>query len=198
MSTGESKEDSAVAQGTDTDLSQNPLLAHGELPRFEDVEASHVAPAIRHLLGQLGEELEELEQRLSSSSEGLIESLERMGDRLGFAWGVVGHLMGVKNSDELREAHESVQTEVVEFGLRQSQSRPIYDALMTAVAKLGSDAEIAPKKAYVSLRRNKQFALIQPSTATRVDVGINLKGVKATARLEASGSFNRFSSTGTL
>jgi len=68
--------------------------------------------------------------------------------------------------------------------------RPIYDALIKAVRALGKDVEVAPKKAYVSLRRNKQFALIQPSTATRVDVGINLKGEKATERLEASGSFN--------
>ena len=44
--------------------------------------------------------------------------------------------------------------------------------------------------AYVSLRRNKQFGLIQPSTKTRVDVGINLKGAKPSGRLEASGSFN--------
>jgi len=42
----------------------------------------------------------------------------------------------------------------------------------------------------VSLRRSKQFGLIQPSTATRVDVGLNLKGVGAKGRLEASGSFN--------
>lgn len=68
--------------------------------------------------------------------------------------------------------------------------RPIYDALVTAVKKFGKDVEIAPKKTYVSLRRKKQFGLIQPSTKTRVDVGINLKGTKATGRLEASGSFN--------
>jgi len=68
--------------------------------------------------------------------------------------------------------------------------RPIYDSLAAAVKKFGKDVEIAPKKTYVSLRRNKQFGLIQPSTKTRVDVGINLKGVKATDRLEASGSFN--------
>ena len=68
--------------------------------------------------------------------------------------------------------------------------RPIYDALTTAIKKFGKDVEIAPKKTYVSLRRNKQFGLIQPSTKTRVDVGVNLKGTKATGRLEASGSFN--------
>jgi hypothetical protein len=49
---------------------------------------------------------------------------------------------------------------------------------------------VSPKKAYVSIRRSKQFAIIQPSTATRLDVGINLKGTKPTGRLEASGSFN--------
>jgi predicted transport protein len=68
--------------------------------------------------------------------------------------------------------------------------KPIYAAIVSAVKKFGSDIEIAPKKAYVSLRRNKQFALIQPSTKDRVDLGINLKGAPAGDRLEASGSFN--------
>ena len=68
--------------------------------------------------------------------------------------------------------------------------RPIYDAVLTAIQKFGKDIEVSPKKAYVSLRRNKQFAIIQPSTATRIDVGINLKGTAPTERLEASGSFN--------
>ena len=68
--------------------------------------------------------------------------------------------------------------------------KPIYDALLAKISKFGKDFELAPKKAYVSMRRNKQFGLIQPSTKTRVDVGINLKGVKPTDRLEKSGSFN--------
>lgn len=68
--------------------------------------------------------------------------------------------------------------------------KPIYDALIKAVSKFGKDVEIAPKKSYVSLRRNKQFALVQPSTKTRLDVGINLKGVEPAGRLEKSGSFN--------
>lgn len=69
--------------------------------------------------------------------------------------------------------------------------RPIYDALIAVVKSFGEDVEVAPKKTYVSLRRSKQFALIQPSTKTRVDVGINLKGEPATDRMEVSGSFNR-------
>lgn len=68
--------------------------------------------------------------------------------------------------------------------------RSLYEALLALVKQFGTDVEVAPKKAYVSLRRGKQFAIVQPSTATRLDVGINLKGTPATPRLEASGSFN--------
>lgn len=68
--------------------------------------------------------------------------------------------------------------------------REIYEEIVSMVSGFGKDVEIAPKKTYVSLRRNKQFALVQPSTRTRVDVGINLKGEPSTDRLEESGSFN--------
>lgn len=68
--------------------------------------------------------------------------------------------------------------------------KPIYEQVINAVKGFGSDVEIAPKKTYVSLRRKKQFALVQPSTRTRVDLGINLKGKAPEGRLEASGSFN--------
>jgi hypothetical protein len=68
--------------------------------------------------------------------------------------------------------------------------RPIYEAIVAEVKKFGSDVEVSPKKANVSLRRSKQFALLQPSTAARFDVGMNLKGVPPAGRLEASGSFS--------
>ena len=68
--------------------------------------------------------------------------------------------------------------------------KPLYDALIKTVQGFGSDIEISPKKGYVSLRRSKQFGLVQPSTADRLDVGLNLKGIEPAGRLEASGSFN--------
>ena len=50
--------------------------------------------------------------------------------------------------------------------------------------------EVAPKKANVSLRRKKQFALRQPSTHDRIDVGLIVEGVEPTPRLELARSFN--------
>jgi hypothetical protein len=42
----------------------------------------------------------------------------------------------------------------------------------------------------MSLRRKTQFATLHPSTKTRFDVGLKLKGVPPAGRLEAAGSWN--------
>ncbi len=68
--------------------------------------------------------------------------------------------------------------------------RPIFDALMTAILKFGSDIEQTPKKGYLSLRRSTQFATLHPSTKTRFDVGLKLRGAPPEGRLEAAGSWN--------
>lgn len=77
-----------------------------------------------------------------------------------------------------------------QYAGRKNALRPLYDALIKTVSVLGPDVEVSPKKNNVSIRRQKQFALLQPSTADRIDVGLILKGMKPAGRLEASGSFN--------
>ena len=76
------------------------------------------------------------------------------------------------------------------FDSEKASLRPLYDHLTRGILDLGSDIELAPKKANVSVRRARQFALIQPSTRTRLDLGLILKGRQPEGRLEASGSFN--------
>lgn len=60
--------------------------------------------------------------------------------------------------------------------------RPVHDRVMEAMTELGP-FEIAPKKAYLSLRRAKQFAMVGPATRTQVEIGLNAKGLPAGARL---------------
>ncbi len=101
---------------------------------------------------------------------------------------LVAHKMLGSDAGSAVEAGEDLVG--AQYAGAKANLRPIYDAILKAVNGFGADVEAAPKKAYVSLRRTKQFAIVQPSTATRLDLGLNLKGVEPAGRLEASGSFN--------
>jgi oligopeptidase A len=131
-------------------LEENPLLRHGALPCFDRFEPSKVEPGIRDLLVELETVLSSLKSSIVPSWEGLIEPIESISERLGFAWGMVGHLMGVKNSEALREAHASVQGEVIGFGLRLAQSRPIFEGLE-------------------SLRNSESFGSLEPAQQRIID-----------------------------
>jgi hypothetical protein len=73
---------------------------------------------------------------------------------------------------------------------RKAGLRPLHDQLMAAVTSLG-DLTVSPKKGYLSLRRRKQFAMIQPSTATRIDLGLILPAdVAPGERLESAATWN--------
>jgi hypothetical protein len=89
-----------------------------------------------------------------------------------------------------RELEEPAVTDpLVEIFSKRPEAKVIYDALLPQIQAFGGDVDLAPKKGYVSVRRKKQFAVLQPA-AGRLDVGIQLKGVDPGERLEASGSFN--------
>ncbi len=137
----------------------NPLHLHDALPRFDLIEPSHVEPGIRSLLAELGVLLDELEANIQPTWASLIEPLEAMSERLGYAWGLVGHLMGVQNSDALRDAHAAVQTEVVTFGLRLAQSRPIFEGLEALKAGAGfSSLDASQQRIVETLLREAKHA----------------------------------------
>ncbi|HEY9676287.1 MAG TPA: M3 family metallopeptidase [Waterburya sp.] len=114
-----------IANATVTD---NPLLIGKGLPPFDAIKPEHVVPAMTQLLAQLEEELTRLEHQVKPTWNGLVEPLDRLTERLTWSWGIVGHLMGVKNSPELREAYETVQPNVVQFVNQLNQSQPLYKA----------------------------------------------------------------------
>ncbi len=109
-------------------ISNNPLLKCSGLPPFAEVKPEHVEPALNLLLSELNEELTQLEADIKPTWSGLVEPLERLTERLTWSWGIVSHLMGVKNSPELRQAYETSQPKIVQFSNRLSQSKPIYNA----------------------------------------------------------------------
>jgi hypothetical protein len=72
----------------------------------------------------------------------------------------------------------------------KARLRPPHDALLAQVQALGP-FDIVPKKGYLSLRRRKQFAMVQPSTDSRIDLGLILPTTTpSTGRLESAAKFN--------
>src|ERR1051326_40859 len=84
-----------------------------------------------------------------------------------------------ENGDALIEA---------QYSGPKANLRPIYNRLIQLARKLGKDVALTPCKTYVGLRRKRQFALVKPTTKTRVDLGVVLTDVPPQGRLEAAGN----------
>jgi hypothetical protein len=85
-------------------------------------------------------------------------------------------------SDEGEKSIEAVVSEI--YSGKNASLISIHDEVMKRIQQLG-DFEIAPKKKYLSLRRKKQFAMLGPGTKNRVELGLNMKGLEGTNRLES-------------
>ncbi len=115
-------------------MTDNPLLALGvAAPAFDRIAASHVEPAIRTLVERVTAGFDQLERDLAADPlptwASVLTRLHALVEPLRLAWGVVGHLMGVRNAPELRTAHQAVQPTVVQLFVRLGQSRALYEAL---------------------------------------------------------------------
>ena len=109
-------------------MSTNPLLDFNGLPRFATIRTEHITPAVEALLT----ENRALIKRLTATSvaatwEGFVAPLEDANERLGRAWGVVGHLHGVLDSPELREAYNANQPGIVQYWTELGQNLALFE-----------------------------------------------------------------------
>jgi hypothetical protein len=79
---------------------------------------------------------------------------------------------------------------------KKANLRPLHDQLMAVINAFGTDVTTVPKKGYLSIRRKKQFAMIQPSPAGRLDVGLILPGTPPAAGWRPPGASTPCSPTG--
>ena len=109
--------------------SENPLLISSGFPAFDRIRASDVLPGIQQSLELAAKHLQAAEESESADWNCLMAPLEKIDLLFEYGWSAVSHLLSVANSDELREAHESALPQVVQFGLKVSQSRPLYEKM---------------------------------------------------------------------
>jgi hypothetical protein len=154
--------------------------------KIEDATASMIA----NMKANTGKSLDEwlkVTAKAKLAKHGEIVKMLKADHGLGHGF---ANLVAHKTLSSDAGSSESDDLLAAQYAGPKAALKPIYDKLITIVEGFGKDIELSPKKAYMSLRRSKQFGLIQPSTATRLDLGLNLKGVAPKGRLEASGSWN--------
>lgn len=110
--------------------------------------------------------------------------IETYGLGYGDANGLARHASSAKATDPAAGARSSGDPLDDIYAGKKAPLRAVHDALLAAITPWG-EFEAAPKKAYVALRRKKQFALLGPKTADRAELGINLKEQVASDRIVA-------------
>lgn len=114
----------------------NPLLDFSDLPRFADIRAEHVSPAIASLLEENRAVIAKLEKnRAAVTWDNFVVPLENATEKLGRAWGVVSHLNAVVDTPEMRAAYNENQPAITEFWTELGQNLALfagYKALQSA------------------------------------------------------------------
>ncbi len=119
-------------------MNSHILLHHEELPKFTQFNVNEVEEDITFLLNNLEKDFYQLETKISqqtTTSSGkelynlVIDEMEKVEHPLGFAWGIISHLLSVKNDEKLREIYEKLQPKIIELNNKMSQSHIVYKAL---------------------------------------------------------------------
>jgi oligopeptidase A len=151
----------------------NPLLQAHALPPFSQIRTEHIEPAIRQLMDRNQRVIDEL---LASNTQynwdNLLQPIEDMEDELARAWSPVGHLNGVLNSDELREAYNACLPLLSEYSTWLGQHEKLYNAYQQIADRADFDAlSTAQKKAINNALRDFRLAGIALPAAQKKRYG---------------------------
>lgn len=105
----------------------NPLLLGKGLPQFDQIKPEHVSPAIDALLTEGRALIEQLAtEQASPSWENFALPLENHSEKLGRAWGPIGHMNAVVNTPALREAYNDNLSKLSAYYSDLSQDERLY------------------------------------------------------------------------
>lgn len=125
----------------------NPLLDFSGLPRFDAIQPAHIAPAIDALLEQAEAAVKQAETVSPVTWETFVVPLDDATERLWRAWGQVGHLQGVVNTPELREAYNANLPKVTRFGSALGQNLKLFEQYRALAASAeAAQFDVAQRK----------------------------------------------------
>ncbi len=105
----------------------NPLLDFSDLPAFDRIKPTDVAPAIDSLLQQASAALETITAPdFPAQWDAMAQVLDVATEKLGRAWAAVNHLNSVVDTPALRAAYNEVLPRVTEFWTRLGADERMY------------------------------------------------------------------------
>ncbi len=126
----------------------NPLLDFSGLPRFAAIRPEHITPAVNALLAENRALVATLTTPQTPATwDAFVAPLDDAGERLSRAWGAVGHLHGVLDSPELRDAYNANQPKIVQYYTELGQNLALFDKYKALRASTGfADLSSAQQK----------------------------------------------------
>ncbi len=119
--------------------SDNPLLDLSGLPRFADIRAEHVTPALDVLLAAGRDAVAKaIAPQTPAQWDTVIDPLQSATEPLGRAWSVIGHLSSVADTPELRAAHAENLPRMTEFYSSVGQNLALYEKYKAIDASVGA------------------------------------------------------------
>ncbi len=117
----------------------NPLLSTAALPEFAAIQPEHVQPAIQQLLADAQAALDEaVKPDTPADYDALSAILDTATERLGTAWGAVGHLNAVADTPALREAYNAMLPAVTEFYTAMGANEALFAKYKAVMAAQGA------------------------------------------------------------
>lgn len=105
----------------------NPLVESHLLPPFTEIKAEHVVPAITHFIERNTEQVDAIvAAAIEPTWDNFVYPMEVIDDQLSQAWSPVGHLNGVQNSEQLRQAYNEALVKITEFSTAMGQHKGMY------------------------------------------------------------------------
>ena len=146
-------------QKTAMNALSNPLLDFSDLPRFEAIKPEHVTPAVDQLLAENRKVVGQLEAPATQVTwDNFVAPLEDATEKLGRAWGAVGHLNAVADTPELRAAYNENLPKVTEFWTELGQNLALFEKYK-ALAASPDFAKLTPARRKIVENAVRDFRL---------------------------------------
>ena len=137
----------------------NPLIEQGELLDWPSIKTEHITPALDELLADAGKAVAQATAPETPSTwETVVDPLEKSLEKLGRAWSAVGHLTGVMDSAELREAYNANLPRMTQFYIELSQNEALF-AKYKAIEASESFASLNAGQQRILKREIRDFRL---------------------------------------